>query len=89
MTTIKQSIYSKKHSHKESLIYQFMRTAKWVALLLLFSIGFGMAYLQYLHREPISWGFLGICIASGLLLFWIGRCLTHSECSQKMSDKAH
>ena len=33
MTTIKQSIYSKKHSHKESLIYQFMQTAKWVALL--------------------------------------------------------
>jgi hypothetical protein len=88
MTTIKQSTFPKKNSHKESLTYQFMQTAKWVALLLLLSIGFGMAYLQHIHREPISWGFLGICIASGLLLFWIGRCLSHYECSQKMPDKA-
>ena len=88
MTTTKQPSHTKKNSYKESLTYQFMQKAKWVALLLLFSIGFGMAFLQYLHKQPISWGFLGICIASGLLLFWIGRCLTHYECSQKMSDKA-
>lgn len=88
MTIMKQTISPKKNVHKESLARHFMQTAKWVALLLLLSIGFGMAYLQHLHNQPISWGFVGICIASGLLLFWIGRCLTHYECSHKIADKA-
>jgi hypothetical protein len=89
MTTTKKPSYVKKKSHQDLLTYQFIQTAKWVALVLLFSIGLGMAFLQYLHKQPISWGFLAICIASGLLLFWIGRCLAHYECSQKISDKTH
>ena len=76
-----------RYSHKTSLINHFMQTAKWVSLLLLLSIGGAMAYSQYLHQQAINWGFVALCVAGGLLLFWIGHCLSHHDCAKKPQTK--
>ena len=69
------------NSCQKSLTFHFMQAARWVALLLLCSVGIGLTALEFFRHENISWVFLGVCVASGLMLFWLGQCLMQTECS--------
>ncbi|EIJ33744.1 hypothetical protein [Thiothrix nivea] len=68
---------------EQSLVFQFMRVAKWVALFLLTGIGAGSSYLQLQRNQEVNWVFFGICLACGVILFWIGHTIMKSECATK------
>lgn len=68
---------------QQSLVFYFMRTARWVALLLLVGIGSMDAVLQFQRQQNINWIFVSICILSGVILFWIGHCIMRSECASR------
>lgn len=63
-----------------TLVYEFLAVARWLALVLLVTIGSAAVWLQYIHQQEINWLFLLICVSGGVILFWIGRCLLKSEC---------
>ena len=69
------------NSCQKSLTFHFMQAARWVALLLLCGVGIGLTVLEFYRHEDISWIFLAVCVASGLMLFWLGRCLMQTECT--------
>lgn len=66
---------------EQSLVFYFMRSAKWVALALLVGIGGLSAALQFQRQQDINWIFFSICILCGAILFWIGHCLMKNECA--------
>jgi protein-S-isoprenylcysteine O-methyltransferase Ste14 len=72
---------AKSNSCQKSLVFRFLQTARWVALLLLCGVGVGLTLLDFYHSASISWVFLGVCVFGGVMLFWVGRCLMQSECS--------
>lgn len=68
---------------EQSLVFRFMRTAKWVALSLMTGIGVSSAFLQMQRHQDINWMFFSICLLSGVILFWIGHCIMKGECITK------
>lgn len=66
---------------EQSLVFYFMRSAKWVALALLISIGVLGTALQFQRHQDVNWMFFSICILCGAVLFWIGHCLMKNECA--------
>lgn len=68
---------------EQSLVFRFMRTAKWVALLLLIGIGTGSAYIQFQHQQNVNWIFFSVCMVCGIILFWVGHSIMISECVTK------
>ncbi len=65
---------------EDNLVFRFMQVARWVALALLWLIGSGSVFLQYLRQQELNWVFFAVCGLGGSMLFWIGRCLMNSEC---------
>ncbi len=68
---------------EKSLVFRFIRVARWVALLLLTGIGSLGAFLQYQRHQDINWMFFSVCIICGIMLFWMGRCIMKSECASR------
>jgi hypothetical protein len=68
---------------EKSLVFRFIRVARWVALGLLVGIGTLGAFLQYKNHQDINWAFFSICIICGIMLFWMGRCILKSECAAR------
>lgn len=68
---------------QQSVVFYFMRIARWVALLLMVGIGSMGAALQFYHHQDINWMFVGICTLCGIILFWIGHCIMKSECATR------
>lgn len=66
-----------------SLVFYFMRTAKWVALSWLVGIGVMGVLLQFQRHQDVNWVFFSVCLLCGLILFWIGHCIMKSECASK------
>ncbi|HRJ51650.1 MAG TPA: hypothetical protein PLE99_02695 [Candidatus Thiothrix moscowensis] len=71
------------HRCEKSLAFRFINIARWVALLLLVGIGVMGAYVQHQQGQDVSWVFVGVCVISGVMLFWMGRCLLKSECQHR------
>lgn len=71
---------------EKSLTFHFIKVARWVALFLLVGIGALGAYFQHEHGQEINWMFLGVCVACGVMLFWMGRCILKSECQYRMAN---
>lgn len=76
-------IQTNKTSCDQSLVFRFMRIAKWVALLLLLGIGFADIWLQLQRSQAINWLFFSLCSVGGIGLFWIGHCIMQSECAMQ------
>lgn len=68
---------------QQSVVFYFMRIARWVALLLLISIGSMAALLQFQHNQDINWVFVAVCTLCGIILFWIGHSIMKSECANR------
>lgn len=66
---------------EKSLVFQFINTARWLALLLMITIASTTALLQYTRQQPVNWLFFTVCVVAGGILFWIGNCLIRSECA--------
>ena len=66
---------------EQSLVFYFMRAAKWLALALLVGIGGLSTLLQFQRHQDINWVFFSVCILCGFILFWIGHCLMRNECA--------
>ncbi|UJS23460.1 hypothetical protein [Thiothrix winogradskyi] len=76
-------ISSKAVECQPSVVFYFMRIARWVALLLLTGIGGMSAALQFQRHQDISWLFVSVCILCGIILFWIGHSIMKSECATR------
>lgn len=79
----KAELHNTQEDCYESLTFQFIRIARWLALFLLVGIGVIGTYLKYERYHEINWMFLLVCVISGVLLFWMGRCLQKSNCSRR------
>lgn len=66
---------------EQSLVFRFMRVAKWLALALLLGIGSAGVFLQFQRHQDINWMFFAVCTLCGVVLFWIGHCIMKSECA--------
>jgi hypothetical protein len=66
-----------------SVVFYFMRVAKWIALSLMVGIGISGALLQFQRHQSVNWMFVTVCLACGVILFWIGHCIMKSECRVK------
>ncbi|WP_156946839.1 hypothetical protein [Thiothrix lacustris] len=71
---------------EQSLVFYFMRSAKWVALALLVGIGVMGAALQFQRSQEVNWLFFSVCILCGLILFWIGHSLMKNECTTQQRN---
>ena len=78
-----QCIHTQQIECQPSLVFHFMRVAKWIALSLLLGIGFMGALLQFQRHQEINWMFFSVCIVCGVILFWIGHCIMKSDCAIK------
>ncbi|WGZ93554.1 MAG: hypothetical protein QJT81_17405 [Candidatus Thiothrix putei] len=78
-----QCINSKALECEQSVVFYFMRVARWVAFLLLVGIGGMGALLQFQRHQDINWMFVSVCIVCGVGLFWIGHCIMKSECATR------
>ncbi|SEA80895.1 hypothetical protein SAMN05660964_02492 [Thiothrix caldifontis] len=76
-------INSKALECEQSVVFYFMRVARWVAFLLLVGIGVMGALLQFQRHQDINWMFVSVCIACGVGLFWVGHCIMKSECATR------
>lgn len=68
---------------QQSVVFYFMRIARWVALLLLVGIGSMAALLQFQRHQDISWLFVVVCALCGIILFWVGHSIMKSECATR------
>lgn len=79
-----------KNTCAHSLVARFMAVARWGALALLLGIGFADVILHLSRGDAVNWVFCGICVVSGVILFWMGQCLLESECgTRKKAGSCH
>lgn len=82
----KSRINDKTASCEKSLVFRFIRIARWIALFLLLGIGVLGTSFQYERHHDIDWMFFTVCAVCGIMLFWMGRCILKSECNNKRGN---